>query len=70
LGDCLKRRENNSKNYTRIPNVLSMFFLSKKKTPRFPRKIIFEVESSGTFRVISQVRLPSRAKILQVEEFI
>lgn len=47
-----------------------MFFLSKKKPPRFPRKIIFEVESSGTFRVISQVRLPSRAKILQVEEFI
>ena len=27
-----------------------MFFLSKKKPPRFPRKIIFEVESSGTFR--------------------
>ena len=64
------KRENNTKNYTRIPNVLSMFFLSKKKTTSISQKIIFEVESSGTFRVISQVRLPSRAKILQVEEFI
>lgn len=46
-----------------------IFFLSRK-LPRFLNEIILKVGRNGTSRVLSQVRLPSRAEFLQMEVLI
>lgn len=62
LGDWLKERKNkNTELKTTRGYQKSYIFLLSRKRPRFPNRIIFQVERDETSRVRSQIRLSSRA---------